>query len=447
MFEEIVEKKYRPLKTIADEIKNLSIDTIKNSDLPVYAINFLIAEQIEITDNNVLDSMLEKSVKLIVNYSLRPRWTIINYLFGGFDSKPSDEILRKVEVFHFYRYYVDLIKNHIKDDSLLFITQDEVNFLINEANKVVLEKLVNDTSSIKIKNFFSQVYKLKYGDDKEINLDWSIPFLFIKLFLEDKDFPELLEKFNIIPGLDDTMEIEMKTAIKVLLGKYYVNDDFFVLKDAPTIPKTESPKIEIKETNPEENEVKKIKEEIPVKVNGVHAVSELPDVKIKKVEEIKTPDNPEDRKEESKTPIEEKSKPQEEEKLRGIIRIIKNIPIKKFHREKKVPEEEKPIEEIKEPVEEKNKIPHRSRRINGEEKIKHLFKGEELKAIQKKIFKDSKTETYKVFDELDNFDNWNDASEYLKEIFSKNRVSLYNKYTVLFIDILNDHFNKTEKGE
>lgn len=431
MFEEIVEKKYNPLKIITGELKTISPDTIKNSDLPIYAINFLSAEQIEINDRHTLDTLLEKSVKLIVNYSLRPKWTIVNYFFGGFDSKPADEILRKAEVFRFYRYYIDLITNHINDNALMFLTQDEVKYLADEANKVVLEKLVKDTSSVKIKNFFSQVYKLKYGDDKEINLDWSVPFLFIKLFLEDKGFTELLEKFSIIPGLDDTMEIEMKTAIKVLTDKYYVNGDFFVLKDEP------------KKTNKEDeinDTVQGKQKEIVITEKNIQPE------KIDLTSEIKA---------EEKIPetIPEKTVSEEEDKPRGIIRIIKNIPTKKILRKEKIISEEntKTAEEAKTgqteglPAEKETNV--KKEKPHGEEKLKYLFKQEEIIYIRKKIFKDSKSAMYEAFGDLENFETWQEASDYLKGIFMKNKVDLYNKYTVLFVDLLNDHFSKIEKGK
>lgn len=431
MFEEIVEKKYRPLKAISDELKDISLDAVKNSDLPLFAINFLAAEQKEINDKDSLNSLLEKSVKLIVNYSLRPKWTIVNYLFGGYDSKPADEILRKAEVFRFYRYYVDLITNHIKDNALMFITQDEVNYLTDEANKVVLEKLVKNTSSVKIKNFFSQIYKLKYGDDKEINLDWSVPYLFVKLFLEDKGFQDLLDKFKIVPGLDDTMEIEMKTAIKVLTDKYYINDDFFVLKDETA--KIKSEMLNVKNEN--DIIIKEEKEKIP---------DDKTEIKDKIVEEkISSPD------------IEE-TKQEEDEKPKGIIRIIKNIPTKRFHKEKKIVEEKiKPvIAEVRESTEEKTDKPaeteqvyKKRERIADGEKIKHIFKKDEIIVIQKKVFKDSKSAMYEAFDELENFNTWQDASGFLKEIFLKNKVDLYNKYIVLFVDLLSDHFSNIEKGK
>lgn len=431
MFEEIVDSKYRKLKTYTDKLKLVSIEEIKKSDLPVFTINFLCNEQKEINDRDTLNSLLEKSVKLSVNYTLRPKWTIVNYLFGGYDSKPAEEILRKAEIFQFYRYYVDLITNHIKDHSLMFITQDEVRALTDDANKVVLDKLVKETSGVKIKNFFSQIYKLKYGDEREINLDWSIPFLFIKLFLEDKNFQELLDKFKIIPGLDDSMEIEMKTAIKVLTNKYYVNDDFFVLKDEPKAAKSETTNVKEEKDTKAQDIFKENKIEKPGKIDLTEELK------------ISAPAEP-------ARDVNKEIKPDDDEdKPKGLIRIIKNIPAKRFHREKKV-EEEKTIETKNEPVPEIKKYAEEygaNYFTDGTEKIKHLFKQDEKTAILKKVFKGSKSAMSEAFDEMEKFRTWEEASGYLKELFIKNKVDLYNKRIVLFIDILNDHFKEKEKGK
>ena len=48
----------------------------------------------------------------------------------------------------------------------------------------------------------------------------SIPFVFVRIFLEDKNFIELLEKFKVIDGLKDSDEVELKVLIKVLMNKY-----------------------------------------------------------------------------------------------------------------------------------------------------------------------------------------------------------------------------------
>jgi hypothetical protein len=435
MFEEIVNSKYEQLKNISDKIKNISVEEIKKSDLPLFTVNFLCTEQSVIEDRDTLNNLLEKSVKLSVNYTLRPKWTLINYLFGSYDSKPADEILKKAEVFGYYRYYTDLISNHIKDNALMFITQEEVEDLTEEANKVVLEKLVKETSGIKIKNFFSQIYKLKYGEDREINLDWSIPYLFIKLFLEDKGFQALIDKFKIIPGLDDSMEIEMKTAIKILTDKYYVNSDFFILKDEPANVKSDKLNVE------SETEILKKEEKII-------------DNTIKQEEKI----------DEKKIPTAEKNKTEEEEKPKGIIRIIKNIPTKRIHKEKKILDnkitEEKPrriveeepirdaVKETKEDISgEKKEVFEKTIDSDNIIKIKHLFKKDELDIIKKKVFKGSRGDMYDALEELGGFKTWQSASDYLKEIFAKNKVSLYNKHIVLFIDILSEHFSEIGKGK
>jgi hypothetical protein len=435
MFEEIVESKFRQLKELTNNIKIVSLEEIRKSDLPNFAISFLCSELSEVNERNTLETYLEKSVKLIVNYTLRPKWTLINYLFGGFDSKPADEILKKAEVFGFYRYYVDLITNHIKDNSLMFVTQDDVISLTDEANKVVLDKLIRETSGIKIKNFFSQIYKLKYGDDREVNLDWSVPFLFIKLFLEDKGYTSIIEKYKIIPGLDDSMEIEMKTSIKILTDKYYVNDDFFVLKDESKKSAIEKPEI-VSETvitaPPEKVNVGK-----PEKIDLTEEINKRPVTEDKPITD-------------NKAKIEEEEK-EEEEKPKGIIRIIKNIPAKKFHREKKseAPKTKETIEIKEEPVPEikEEKKTYESRvNIEGTERIIHLFKEEEKSFIIKKIFKGSKSAMHEAFDDLEKIGSWQVASGYLKDIFIKNKVDLYNKRVVLFTDILHDHFLQIEKG-
>jgi hypothetical protein len=432
MFEEIVNSKYEQLKNISDKIKNISVEEIKKSDLPLFTVNFLCTEQSVIEDRDTLNNLLEKSVKLSVNYTLRPKWTLINYLFGSYDSKPADEILKKSEVFGYYRYYTDLISNHIKDNALMFITQEEVKDLTEEANKVVLEKLVKETSGIKIKNFFSQIYKLKYGEDREINLDWSIPFLFIKLFLEDKGFQTLIDKFKIIPGLDDSMEIEMKTSIKILTDKYYVNSDFFILKDEPANVKSEKLNVKSETEIPKKEDEKIIDNTIKSK---------------EKTEEKKIADNK-----------------ITEEKPKGIIRIIKNIPTKRIHKEKKIIDnkitkekpgqiaEEKKIKEfVKETgnniAEEKKEVDEKNLDSDNIIKIKHLFKKDELDVIKKKVFKGSRGDMYDALEELGSFKTWQSASDYLKEIFIKNKINLYNKHIVLFIDILSEHFSEIEKGK
>ena len=53
---------------------------------------------------------------------------------------------------------------------------------------------------------------------------------------------------------------------------------------------------------------------------------------------------------------------------------------------------------------------------------------------------------FSAFEELEKLNTWEEAVSYLKIIFKKNNVDMYNKNVVLFIDLLNDYYTNLEKG-
>ena len=107
MFGTITEKRLKYLLDIADNLPRITFEEIEKSKLPVFNKKFIFEEADEITDKKHLESLLDKSVKLNINYAVRPKWTLINYLYGGFDSKSADEVFKKAEIFQFYRFTVN----------------------------------------------------------------------------------------------------------------------------------------------------------------------------------------------------------------------------------------------------------------------------------------------------------------------------------------------------
>ena len=79
------------------------------------------------------------------------------------------------------------------------------------------------------------------------------------------------------------------------------------------------------------------------------------------------------------------------------------------------------------------------------ERIKRLFKKDELFHISKKVFRSSKLSMYQSFNELEEIDSWEEATRFLKALFAKNNVDLYHKDVVLFVDVLNDYFTRKER--
>ena len=391
MFKDITSNKIKYLNDIADMLPGFTFEDIEKSSLPDFNKKFLKEESKNISDKKQLTSLLDKSVKLLINYTIRPKWTLINYLYGGFDSKSTDEILRKISIFQFYKYYKELISNYIKSNSLIFITSAKVTELIDETNTVLCEKLTTDISGIKIKNFFIQIFKLKYGEEKDINLEDSLPFVFIRLFLEDKNFYELLEKFKIIEGLKDNDNIELKSIIKVLMNKYVVNKET-VLKENEEIAADKDKIVIEKEESALQVNKKQKKNFRKLKIDNKFESEAIQPVDVqKKIDEG-----------------EQKNKIKEKEIYDDLF------------------EHHPPGPDSK--------------------KIRRIFKEGELNIIAKKVFKSSRMSMFSAFEELEKFKTWSEAVGYLKELFKKNNVDRYNKYVILFIDLLNDYYTNIEKG-
>ena len=410
MIESLAKDKFEQEIGKIKNINNLSIQEIRKSTLLPFVKKFIFVEAKETINEDTLSTLITKAVKLDINYALRPKWTLINYLFGGADSKNVKEILRKIKIFQFYSYYTNLITDFINDISMSYITIGKIRELIDEINSVLYEKLTTDVTSIKIRNFFLQIFKLKYQQNSDITLSSRIPFQYLRLFLEDKSFDDILEKFHIIDRISDGIELELKTIIKVLTDKYSTNlDEQF-----------------------QTEEVKEIKEEKKKEVIDIDLKTELPS-KEKDVIEIDIKDKKS--KEESicsKDLLQTKRKSVKKEK-------VKEDTPKKIKRELF----DKSKQSI--PALSKSHVSEKDVRHIKTERIKRLFKKDELLHIAKRVFRSSKLSMYKSFNELEEIDSWEEAAEFLKALFLKNNVDLYHKDVVLFVDVLNDYFTRKEQ--
>ena len=198
MFENIIEEKVRTELSKVENLDFISINNVRNSGLSIFTKNFINAETDKVGDMNLLNELIEKAVKLNLNYVLRPKWTLINYLFGNFDSRPEEELIRKLEIFQFYLYYPEHITNYLRDSSLIVVTKNKIQNLISDADLTLYDKFTQNITSVKIRNFFLQLFKLKYEDESTIGLDSTIPYSFLRIFLEDKSFKDILMKFEQI---------------------------------------------------------------------------------------------------------------------------------------------------------------------------------------------------------------------------------------------------------
>lgn len=369
MFEQITDRRFNEAAAIVDELRDFSTETIITSRLSDFIKSFIINDGNVPNSKTELLKIIDKAVKLNLNYCIRPKWTTLNYIYGTFDSRNIHEIKKKVEIFTYYSFYTEPIKDLCSDDAYVSVPRVIIEDLIDQINITIHEKLITGTTGLKIKNFFLQVYKFKYGDNTEISLDMSVPFSFIRLFLEDKGYSDIVRMFKQAGISDDNDELELKTAIKIISsgvreGNFGINEQTSAQKEI-----TEEDAIHHTEIN------ETVTEESPEAVES------------------------------------------------GVITYEKIAPV--------VEQEESGIAGEFEEKEEDDK-----------DHIRFHFKEDELKIIAKKVFNGSRYVMQDALLEIEKLKNWRDATEYLKAIFIDNKVSISDKTVILFVDVLNDYFEK-----
>ena len=416
MFESFVYNKIENenliLKKLLESVpagEHLTRIQILNSSLSDFTKNYLLYEFNEKGESEEFIQKISKSNKLYFNYTIRPKWTLQTFLFNNFESRPPTEIVKKLNLFTFYSFYTDAVKDFITDNFQIFITKGEVTSIIDHTNEAIHKKLTVDINNAKIKNFLLQIFLLKYDSESNYNLESTIPFSFIGIFLEDKSFIDLEKKFRVIKGINSDTEISLKDIIKVLTDKYNVPEKQEV---TPPLQPPENKVIEkpvIKEDHKKAATVK-----VPIKPVDKNDEIILSD-KIKS--EIKIPD--------AKKPVEINSG----KELPGTAENIYSEQLIEADKKK-----------ASVPVTEETKIPPA---VKGGF-LNDLFEEKQLEKILNKVYKSDKSEKEKSFFKLSNFKTWTEASKHLKEVFKANNVNLYNKDIISFVNILNEYYKNRE---
>lgn len=220
MFQEFVQNKIDREIEIVNGLDEITKEQLIKSSLSDFTKNYFLNEFDAHSGRDELAEQITKSNKLYFNYAIRPKWTLQTFLFRNFESRPPNDIFNKLNYFPFYKFYSDSIRNFINESSPIFVTRSELIRIIDNTNNTIYDKLTNEISNIKIKNFFLQIFLLKYDSEVNYNLESSVPLSFIKIFLEDKSYHQFIDKFTAKVVSDDDSEISLMDIIKILTDKY-----------------------------------------------------------------------------------------------------------------------------------------------------------------------------------------------------------------------------------
>lgn len=455
MLEQFVESKIKIERGKVDKYEDITKSDVKKSRLPAPIKRYILARFEGKLSDAEFTALLSKAIKLNINYTIRPKWTLLNFLFNKYDSQQAEIIREKSDAFTFYRFYIDFLLNYIDEHSLVVITKDKAALFIDEANAALHDKLVNNISGVKVKNFFIQLYRLSEEDQSNVSLTSTVPFLFIKTFLEDKEYTDILSKFTSSGITDNETEISLKDCIKIVSDKFAPvaaeeektpaesEKEISSKQEEIVVELEDQQKIEDKQENTEV-EIVDVDEETKDELAGKDDSGSKDDVIVvdfRKWEEEVEKETPEV-KEESKQILEDSDVSEEVE----------------IDDESKTLKEEIDVSETFDPAEEEaqydiesdeGKLPTEvieESNLDVEKKsIGRLFKQNELVNICENVYRSDKHMMHESFRTLKGFDNWKEASEYLKEHFYDKDIDIYNKNVLLFVDVLEDYFKQRGK--
>lgn len=454
MFREFVDNKIKRETEQFANAKLITKDLISKSEVSDFTNNYLLFYLTDDTKAVDIPAMVDKANKLYFNYALRPKWTLINFLFNNFESRSPSEILKKLKLFPFYKYYTDAVSDFINDNSMIFITKGEIENIIDRTNQAIHNKLTVEITGQKIKNVFLQLFILNDFFEEKYNLESVIPFSFVKIFLTDKNYPDILSKFDVLGDKQDHENIQLKDIIKVLTGKFEGNENSVdenteASRAIPAADLKTSSGNSITENNKDlhENSSKESKitdeKEIDLKTSGKSIVKSKnereSDFSIKKI--IKEPN------EISLKSTEEKRNDSGEgfvikEKIETSDPAPSddNIRSTDSYNDKKGKPINIPLDEMKQISTDNNmgseKVIYKHNNID----FKELFSEKELDSILNRVYDSNLMARQRSFEKLNNYKTWFEAFNHLKEIFKNNKVDIYHKDVIRYVDALNEHF-------
>ncbi len=407
MFQDFANRKFRDYMSMLEfPAGRITFERIWGSTLPPFITSFLenyIPKHNVPLDKKDFEDLLNKAIVFNINYIIKPKNTLLKFLFGERETRPAAYILNRLKYFQFYGYYISNIEDFIAVNSLEVVSYNQIEHLLNEVNRNIYEEISGRQSQAHRMSLVKLLYYFFHdlGDNNPINI--KLPRKILSAYFSDKGFHEIKKK---IDG--------------------FFSDEIFIQEVIELIdPENKKLPKEAAEDGITEEQIKQIISKAKTEfINKENADKEI--------ERILKADEPLD------------------EDIPVInIRLIRE-------QEAKLPEVEKSRLIIDDEIysddllfaSQFNEITP-PQQVTDEEKRKRLI--EDLfcessyrKKIIKKIF-DKNEETFRenVNHILDK-STWDDAVLFIDTLYRDRKVNFYSDAAVKFVDIFQNHFNKNE---
>lgn len=409
MFQDFAKRKFDDYLALLEfPAGRISFDNLKNSSLPPFIISFIeyyIPNRNIPLDKKDFEEILNKAIVFNINYIIKPKNTILKFLFGDLETRPVRFIEERLCYFQFYGYYTSQIEDFININSLEVVSFNQIEHLLSEVNRKIYEEISVPGSNAHRMNLVKLLYYFFHdlGDNNPINI--KLPRKILSVYFRDKGYEDIRKR---IDGFFSD-EIFIQEAIELMdprsvrsakeLTDFGVSDD--QIKDI--ISKAKTRLINKESLNKEVEKILLPLEQLP---------EELPDISIEIIRER-----------ESKNPEIKKSR----------LIVSEEIYSDDLMFAAQFNELTLPVE----PTDEEKKTGL----------LDDLFCEKTYrKKILKVIFNRDEAGFRNTVSAILEKRNWIEASGMIEECFNKFKVNYFSEEAVKFVDILHNHFAAESKS-
>ena len=402
LFEDFAKKKFADYDSLIQPAGgNIYLKQIRNSSLPPFIINFFEHSY------PVQQSMLNRAVIFNINYVIKPKNTLLKFLFGDYETRPADYIRKRLEYFLFYNYYIYHIENFINLNSPVTVSVNQVEHLINVVNKQILTEIGNpsngDAQRLNLVKLL-YIFFLDLADNNPINI--KLPKKILSAFFKDKGFTQIQNRID-----------------RFFSEVIFIQETIELMKPKPRKTKVKASEAEIDE---------KAKEILlKAKTHLIDAESSDRDIK-KALTAGET------------APTEEMMSAEREEQSKKADTRTEELSMKQvledeIYSEDLILESQLGNEETPKPISDKEK---------NEKIFDELFCEETYrKKILKKIFRRDKGFFKEFVYDLLKETSWDNAARKIDEMFSNRNIKYYSNEAVKFVDIMQSYYMRNPESE
>ncbi len=164
---------------------------------------------------------LDEVVHMIINYLVRPQWTLTNVLFERDEVITAEKLPELLRLFQPYEYLQEIMGHYVKEKSISSLTRDDFRNLIWKADGEYMRR----RTGIEVAGILMPLYS--FFDFPENTGKNVLPIRAITKFFEDKGLLMIIPRLEgeIVQGKNELHQSELSTILDDLhhsLGSFMV---------------------------------------------------------------------------------------------------------------------------------------------------------------------------------------------------------------------------------